>query len=237
VTARGSQPSLRILHPRPAGFREEGDGRDPRGQRSPSSAHAHATSGAAGQCHPCLPGGRDLADLVLPLAAAIVALWPRRPAASAHPSHPVAPPGDPGPGARRAGVRAAVADPRAGADRRATPAASLGSVAGQCVGRVRDPHAPWLADPLGAADPPGSAGGRGPRPADRADAPAGGPPPCRRAASRRPGLRGRGLRREAQGGRQSLATDGLRCRLLVRDCDARATGDPGHGHRVSCGPT
>src|SRR5579872_3053140 len=158
VTARGSQSNLRILQPRPGGFRKEGDGRDPRGQRSPSSAHAHATRRAAGQCHPGLSGGRDLPDPVLPLAPAPVALRPRRPAATADPAHPLATPGDSGPGTRRVGLRAAVADPRTGADRRATPPAPLGAMARQSVGRVRDPQAPRLADALGAADPPGSAG-------------------------------------------------------------------------------
>ena len=85
MTGRGSQPSLRILQPRPREFRKEGDGRDPRGQRSPSPASAHATGGPVGQCHPRLPGGRDFSDLVLPLAAALAAVWPGRPAAAADP--------------------------------------------------------------------------------------------------------------------------------------------------------
>jgi hypothetical protein len=109
VTARGSQPRLRILQPRPRELRKGGDGRDPRGQRSPSSACAHATGHPVGQCHPSLPGGVDLADPVLPLAEAVAAVWTGWPAAPADSSSPLASAGHPGVGARRAGVCAALA--------------------------------------------------------------------------------------------------------------------------------
>src|SRR5438309_3459584 len=228
---RGSHPRLRILQPRPDQLRKEEEQHDPRGQCSPSSAGDLATRRPARQCDPGLSGGRHLSDTLLPVAPAVSALWRRGAAPPADAADPLAPASDPRTRACGLGLRAVVADAGAGPPRPAIAAAPVGWLAHQRLGRLRDLPAARLADPLGAAHAPGSPRGDR-RPADRAHPPAPGAAARGGPAPGRPGLSRRLLHREAQGGRQGLAADGVRCSLLLWNRHPRPTGHSTGGDPV-----
>src|SRR5689334_25060532 len=110
---------------------------DPRGEGTRTAAACHPARRAGGQCQPSLPGGRDLAGLVLSLAPAAGALRAGRRASP------------PAPGPRRPAGAAGAGD--------RTPAAERGGERGD-VGRPPDRGVP--ATPLAAARSPqhGAAG-------------------------------------------------------------------------------
>jgi hypothetical protein len=152
-------------------------------------------------------------------------------AATPHAADPLAAASDPGSGTPGLGVRVAVADARAGAHRRSTATTAVGWLAHQCLGGLCDPQAAWPADPVGAAHTLG--GPRGNRwPADRTH-PSTAPAAARGgAAPGRSGVSRRVLHWQAQGHRQGVAADGVRCGLLLRDRHAGAAGHPAGDDRV-----
>src|SRR5262245_59881273 len=207
---------------------------DPRREHTRDAPARHAARARTGQRSGRLRGGRDLADVVLPLASAFRALRPRR-AASPPPAGAARPPAADRPPHRTAGARAGPGL----ADLGVWPAEqSLGP------GDARGAGAKF-----GAADSPARGAGPAPRPprapgaaqrghlraADRADPPATRPRPESGAsrpgrAARRAGVDRHVLHRQAEGGRQSLADHRLRRRLLVRG-GLVAAGVHGRGRR------
>src|SRR5581483_7294372 len=209
---------------------------DPRGEGTRTAAACHPARGAARQCQPGLPGGRDLPGSVLSLAPAAGALRAGRRASppASGPSGPAgaAGAGDGAPAAERGRERG---DVGCQSDRGvlAAPLATAG----------RPQHRAAGVAPRGAGDPaPAAAGARAARRADggaahRADPacplaePARTAAACSRPRTRRAGVPGHLLHRPTQGGGQGLADHGLRCGLLVRGRLAAA-----HPHRRSGRP-